>query len=174
MHYRLKLLCSKFLTQNWICWFSFFFVFLFSKKVNSKCSEEELNMWSILSRLVYVIPVLWLVLLPRKMKNVPFTCIQVITWNIYCTLICSTFLCVFPEEHHGRTSVLKYLSDIKVFWKGMSLDLDAFIHGCPECVCKSPLHSSTLVQIPSKSAALTAQEKEQEDPHLSEVKQKKD
>lgn len=79
---------------------------------------------------------------------------------------------MFPEEHHGRISVLKYLSDIKVFWKGMSLDLDAFIHGCPECVCKSPLHSSTLVQIPSKSAVLTAQEREEEDPHLSEVKHK--
>ena len=76
----------------------------------------------------------------------------------------------FPEEHHGRVSVLKYLSDINVFWKGMSLDLDAFIHGCPECVCKNPLRSSASIRIPSQSAVLTAQEREEEEPHLSEVK----
>ncbi|KAL8609358.1 hypothetical protein ACOMHN_008152 [Nucella lapillus] len=72
------------------------------------------------------------------------------------------------EVHHGRASVLKYLSDLNVFWNGMSLDVDAFIHCCPECIHHNPLGSLSSVTIPSKSPSLTAQGRKEEEPHMSE------
>ncbi|XP_070187465.1 uncharacterized protein [Littorina saxatilis] len=72
------------------------------------------------------------------------------------------------EEHHGRKNALKYLADMNVFWKGMSLDLDAFIHACPECFIHNPLHNQSVVKIPSKSAVLSADGRGVDDNHLSE------
>ncbi|KAK7476764.1 hypothetical protein BaRGS_00031991 [Batillaria attramentaria] len=71
------------------------------------------------------------------------------------------------EEHVGRVRVLKTLLDMNVFWKGMSLDLDAFIHACPECVSQNPLRNKTVVRIPTKSKALPA-DRDDSDPHMSE------
>ncbi|XP_076469745.1 uncharacterized protein LOC143300041 [Babylonia areolata] len=71
------------------------------------------------------------------------------------------------EVHHGRISVLKYLNDLNVFWNGMSLDLDAFIHSCPECILHNPLGRLPEVHIPSKSIT-TAEGREEEEPHISE------
>ena len=78
-------------------------------------------------------------------------------------------MCLWADVHHGRAGVLKYLSDLNVFWKGMSLDLDAFIHSCPECINHNPLGNKTEVQIPSKSAALTAEGEREDGSHISEV-----
>lgn len=83
---------------------------------------------------------------------------------------CILILCVLccAEEHVGRVRVLKTLMDMNVFWKGMSLDLDAFIHACPECVCNNPLRNKTVVRIPSLSKVVTQKDNDG-DPHMSEV-----
>ncbi|KAK7113079.1 uncharacterized protein [Littorina saxatilis] len=71
------------------------------------------------------------------------------------------------EEHMGRVRTLKTLLGMNVFWKGMSLDLDAFIHTCPECVMKNPLRNKTMVRIPTLSKEV-AQKDHKADPHMSE------
>nr|KAG5714773.1 hypothetical protein BaRGS_000261 [Batillaria attramentaria] len=71
------------------------------------------------------------------------------------------------EMHYDRNGGLKHLLEMNVFWKGMSLDLDAFIHACPDCVDNNPLHNKAVVRIPTKSKVLPA-DRDDSDPHMSE------
>ncbi|KAK7507524.1 hypothetical protein BaRGS_00001459, partial [Batillaria attramentaria] len=71
------------------------------------------------------------------------------------------------EMHYDRNGGLKHLLEMNVFWKGMSLDLDAFIHACPDCVDNNPLHNKAVVRIPTKSKVLPV-DRDDSDPHMSE------
>lgn len=51
--------------------------------------------------------------------------------------------------------MLKHLLDMNVFWKGMSLDLDAYIHACPECVCDNPRRNKAAFRASSKLKVLS-------------------
>ena len=64
--------------------------------------------------------------------------------------------------------MLKTLLDVNVFWRGMSLDLDAFIQACPECVTRNPLRNKTVVRVPSLSKEISAEDHDG-DLHMSEV-----
>jgi hypothetical protein len=51
----------------------------------------------------------------------------------------------------------------------MSLDLDAFLHACSDCMRHNPLRNKAVVRIPHSSTVTQMDSIIDDDPHLSEV-----